>query len=145
MEIFWDEIPVFTKEYLKVVDITNKVQEIVDNRKVKEGSVLIYNPHVTCAITINEPDPELWDDLLEAYQRLVPLKADYKHNAKYRGIPREENAHAHILNTFIGQSVRIPVREGRLLLGTWQAILYIELDGGKQRNLIVQITKIRGE
>lgn len=73
------------------------------------------------------------------------MKADYKHNAKYRGIPREENAHAHILNTFIGQSVRIPIREGRLLLGTWQAILYIELDGGKQRNLIGQITKIGGE
>jgi len=56
-----------------------------------------------------------------------------------------ENAHAHILNTFIGQSVTIPIREGRPLLGTWQAILYIELDGGKQRNLIVQTAKIGGE
>jgi len=145
MEIFWNEIPVFTKEYLKVLDITDKIKDIVKKRKVKEGSALIYNPHVTSAVTINEPDPELWDDLLESYQRLIPLKADYKHNAKYKGIPREENAHAHILNTFIGQSVRIPIREGRLLLGTWQAILYIELDGGKQRNLIVQITKIGGE
>ncbi len=142
MEIFWDEIPVFTKEYLKIVDITDKVEDTVKKRKVKQGSVLIYNPHVTCAITINEPDPELWDDLLEAYQRLIPLKADYHHNAKYRGIPGEENAHAHILNTFIGQSVKIPIRDGRLLLGTWQAILYIELNGGKQRNLIVQTTKI---
>lgn len=59
MEIFWDEIPVSTKEYLKVVDITDKVRGIVKKRKVKEGSVLIYNPHVTSAITINESDPEL--------------------------------------------------------------------------------------
>ena len=143
MEILWDEIPVFTEEYLKVIDITDKVQQIIREKKVNEGSILIYNPHVTSAITVNEPDPELWDDLLEAYQRLVPLKANYKHNAKYRGIPREENAHAHILNTFIGQSVTIPIREGRLLLGTWQEVLYIELDGGKRRNLIVQITRLK--
>lgn len=145
LEIFWDEIPVFVKEYLKVVDITDKVQGIVGKRGVREGSILVYNPHVTSAVTINEADPELWDDLLEAYQRLVPLRADYKHNAKYRGIPREENAHAHILNTFIGQSVTIPIEKGELLLGTWQAILYIELDGGKKRNLIVQTAKVGGE
>ena len=89
MEIFWDEISVFTKEYLKVVNITDKVEDIVKKR--------------------------------------------------------EENAHAHILNTFIGQSVNIPIRDGKLLLGTWQAVLYIELDGGKQNNLIVQTTKIGGE
>lgn len=145
MEILWDEIPVFTDEYLKVIDITDKVKELVKKRGTKEGSILIYNPHVTSAITINEADPELWDDLLEAYQRLVPLRANYKHNAKYRGIPREENAHAHILNTFIGQSVTIPIQNGRILLGTWQAILYIELDGGKRRNLIVQMTKFNTE
>ena len=145
MEIFWDEIPIQTKEYLKVVDITDKVQHILQARGVRNGSVLLYNPHVTCAVTINENDPELWQDLLEAYQRLAPLKADYKHNAKYRGIAREENAHAHILNTLIGQSVTIPVRNGNLLLGTWQAVLYIELDGGKKRTLIVQTTKMEGQ
>ena len=143
MEIFWDEIPVSTREHLKVVDITDKVESIVEKRKVREGNIFVYNPHVTSAITINEPDPELWDDLLTAYQRLVPLKADYHHNAKYRGIPHEENAHAHILNTFIGQSVTIPIREGKLLLGTWQAVLFIELDGGKKRNLIVQTVRVK--
>ena len=141
MEVLWDEIPIRTEEYLKIVDITDKVQYIVDKNKVNEGSILIYNPHVTSAITVNESDYELWDDLLETYKRLVPLEQDYRHNAKYKGIKSEENAHAHILNTFIGQSVTIPIRNGRLLLGTWQAILYIELDGGKSRNLTVQITK----
>ena len=143
MEVLWESIPVFTEEYLKIVDITDKVQKIVEEKHVSEGSVLIYNPHVTSAITINEPDLELWDDLLHAYKRLVPLEAGYKHNAKYKGMKGEENAHAHILNTFIGQSVVIPIKEKRLLLGTWQAVLYIELDGGKRRNLIVQITKFK--
>ena len=124
MEILWDNISVFTEEYLKIIDITDKIQKIVEEKNVSEGSILIYNPHVTSAITINEPDFELWDDLLEAYKRLVPLRADYKHNAKYRGIKSEENAHAHILNTFIGQSVTIPVREKKLLLGTWHCLLY---------------------
>jgi len=139
MQILWDEIPVQTKEYLKVVDITDKVQAIFKKQKIKEGNLTVYNPHVTSAVTINEDDPDLWEDFLDAYRRLVPLKGKYRHNEKYKGIPREENTHAHILNTFIGQSVTIPIRDGKLLLGTWQSVLYIELDGGKKRKLIVQL------
>jgi len=139
MKMFWSEIPVYTEEYLKVINITHEVERVVGESGIRQGTITIYNPHVTSAIAINEPDSELWQDLLNTYKRLVPLKADYQHNAKYKGIPREENAHAHILNTLIGSSVAIPIREGRLLLGTWQAVLFIELDGGKRRRLIVQV------
>lgn len=143
MEVLWDVIPVYCQEYLKVLDITGEVRNLVAKYNVEEGNVLIYNPHPTCAVTINEADPDLWEDLLSTYQKLVPLQNGYRHNAKYRGIPQEENTHAHILNTFIGQSVLVPVRSRRLLLGTWQAILYIEMDGGKRRTLQVQISKFK--
>lgn len=139
MQILWDEIPVQTKEYLKVVNITDKVQAIFKKQRIKEGNLTVYNPHVTSAVTINEDDPDLWEDFLDTYRRLVPLKGKYRHNEKYKDIPREENTHAHILNSLIGQSVTIPIRNGELLLGTWQSVLYIELDGGKKRKLIVQL------
>jgi secondary thiamine-phosphate synthase enzyme len=138
MEIFWDEIEIQADEYLKIMDITDKVKDMVKKRKIKEGNVCLYNPHVTSAVTINEREPALWQDLLANYKRLVPLKDKYHHNEKYKGIPQEENTHAHILNTLIGQSATVPIREGRLLLGPWQSILFIELDGFKRRKLVVQ-------
>ena len=139
MGIAWDEISISTNKKLQIVDITRDVIEIVENGKVKDGTVTIFNPHVTCAVCINEHDPELWEDLLEAYQRLVPLKGNYHHNAKYGGMSGEQNAHAHILNTLIGQSVSLPVKSGDLVLGTWQSVLFVELDGSRGRKLVVQI------
>jgi secondary thiamine-phosphate synthase enzyme len=140
MNIIWDEINVSTDKRLKIIDITQDVREIVENGKVREGTVTIFNPHVTCAVCINEHDPELWEDLLEAYQKLAPLRGNYRHNAKYSSIPGEQNTHAHILNTLIGHSVNLPVKDGRLVLGTWQSVLFVELDGGRRRKLTVQVT-----
>ena len=139
MEIVWDEINISTDKRLEVIDITEDVRKIVENKKVKDGTVTIFNPHVTCAICINEHDSELWEDLLEAYQKLAPLKGNYRHNAKYSGMPGEQNTHAHILNTLIGNSVNLPVRGGKLILGTWQSVLFIELDGSRKRKLTVQL------
>ena len=139
MQIIWDEIPVYSDEHLKVIDITAEVRKITEKEKIKDGTVNIFNPHVTSAICVNEHDPDLWEDLLQAYQKVAPLKGDYRHNAKYRGMPQEQNTHAHILNTLIGQSVSLPIREGKLILGTWQSVLFIELDGRKRRKLTVQL------
>lgn len=139
MKIMWDEVHAHADDKLKVIDITQDVKEIVEKAQVEDAVVTVFNPHVTSAVCINEHDQELWEDLLRAYERLVPLRAGYRHNAKYNGIPGEQNAHAHILNTLIGQSVSLPVRNGKLILGTWQSILFIELDGGKRRTLTVQV------
>ena len=140
MKITWGEIHVCADDKLKVIDITQDVKEIAENAQVKDAVVTVFNPHVTSAVCVNEHDPELWKDLLQAYERLVPLRAGYRHNARYNGIPGEQNAHAHILNTLIGQSVSLPLRDGKLIMGTWQSILFIELDGGKRRTLTVQVT-----
>ncbi len=140
VNIVWGEINVSTDKRFKIIDITQDVRKIVENGKVKEGTVTIFNPHVTCAVCINEHDTELWEDLLEAYQKLAPLKGNYRHNAKYSGIQGEQNTHAHILNTLIGASVNLPVRDGKLILGTWQSVLFVELDGCRRRKLTVQVT-----
>jgi len=139
MKIIWEEVEMYSEKYLNVMDFTEKVRSLVVKSKVKEGVVNIFNPHVTCAICVNENDPDLWQDLLEAYQRIAPVKGDYRHNAKYQGMPGEQNAHAHIINTLMGSAVSLPIRQGNLILGTWQSILFIELDGGKHRRITVQI------
>lgn len=139
MKIVWEEVEMYSEEYLNVMDFTEKVRSLVVKSKVKEGVVNIFNPHVTCAICVNEDDPDLWQDLLEAYQKIAPVKGNYRHNAKYRGMSREQNAHAHILNTLIGSAVSLPIRQGKLTLGTWQSVLFVELDGGKHRRILIQI------
>ncbi|NQS88579.1 YjbQ family protein [Patescibacteria group bacterium] len=139
MKVVWEEVEMYSEEYLNVMDFTEKVRSLVVKSKVKEGIVNIFNPHVTCAICVNEDDPDLWQDLLEAYQKIAPVKGNYHHNAKYRGMSREQNAHAHILNTLIGSAVSLPIRQGKLTLGTWQSVLFVELDGGKHRRILVQI------
>ncbi|NIQ05166.1 MAG: YjbQ family protein [Candidatus Korarchaeota archaeon] len=127
------EIKVTTKEKLQILDITEEIEETISG--VNEGVVVAYVPHTTAAITIQEHDTELWEDLLNAYQKLVPIKGNYKHNAKYSGMPSEQNAHSHILSSMIKPFILIPVVNDQLQLGTWQKILFIELDGGRHRTV----------
>ncbi len=131
------DIEVRTEKQLQVVDITKEVgKHLVD---VDEGSLTLFVPHTTAALTIQEADEELWDDMLEIYKRLVPLKNNYKHNAKYGDMTAEQNAHAHILSSLIKPSVHIPVKDGKMVLGTWQRVLFIELDGGRARKVMMYI------
>ena len=135
MRMFWSELPVYSEEYLKVTDITPRGRktrgEIGDTRG--HGNHL-QSPR-NLGHRVNEPDPELWQDLLGTYKRLVPLRAEYAHNAKYRGDPpRGERPRPH-LEHLDRPSVSVPIRGGKLLLGTWQAVLYFESDGGKRRRL----------
>ncbi|MEF8874979.1 MAG: secondary thiamine-phosphate synthase enzyme YjbQ [Candidatus Thermoplasmatota archaeon] len=131
------EIDVRTDRQLEVQDITSKVRRCVED--VEEGVVTAYVLHTTAALTIQEDDRELWEDLLNTYKRLVPLKGDYEHNAKYSKRSGEQNAHAHILASLIQPSVHIPIEDGELGLGTWQKILFVELDGGRHRKVMVKV------
>lgn len=135
-----DEIRVKTDEQLQVKDITGKVKDKV--KELEDGLVTLYVPHTTAAVTIQEGDRDLWNDILDTYKKLVPLKDDYKHNAKYSEMSGEQNAHAHILSSMIKPSVNIPIEGSKMELGTWQKILFIELDGGRSRK--VKIKYIEG-
>lgn len=116
------------------IDITGKVQELIKEAGAVSGVCYIYTPHTTAGITINEgADPSVQQDIQNALNRLIPFEADYQH--------REGNSDAHIKSTLTGVSEIVLIDEGRLLLGTWQAIYFCEFDGPRHRRVAVKIVK----
>jgi len=128
-----------SRRKMEVIDVTSRVSEIVERSGVKNGLANVWIPHTTAAIAVNEHDTDLWDDILTVMEKLVPIKGNYRHNAKYGWIPREQNAHAHILNCLIKPAVTLPIENGRMLIGTWQSILFIEMDGPRTRTVYVHV------
>lgn len=117
----------------QIIDITAKVSEIVRRSGAHEGICCIYTPHTTAAITVNEnADPNVGQDILDALEELFP-DGFWKHDKI------DNNGAAHIKAAIIGPSQAIPVQEGRLLLGTWQAVMLVELDGPRERKVIVEV------
>jgi len=139
VKVYVDEVKIRSSKRLEIIDITDQVEKFVLNSGISEGFVIIWSPHTTASIAVNESDPDLWQDILDKFVKLVPIQENYRHNAKYKGIPREENAHAHILNCLSGSSTFVPLVKGRLALGTWQRVLFIELDGPRSRRIILQV------
>lgn len=116
------------------VDITEKIHEIIREEGVKSGLCYIYTPHTTAAITINEgADPSVHHDIQRALERLIPFESDYQH--------REGNSDAHIKSTLVGVSKTALIEDGRLLLGTWQAVYFCEFDGPRHRRVAVKIIR----
>ena len=122
---------------MEIVDITANVERYVEERStergIENGICLVYSLHTTTALIINEADGALLNDILSLMERIVPHGSGYEHD---RG---DGNAHAHLRAALLGNSVVIPVEKGRLALGTWQRILFIELDGPRKRRIILRI------
>lgn len=133
------EVSIRTSRKLEIIDITDSVLKTIRSSGIKNGLLNLWTPHTTAAITINEHDPDLWDDILKTLERLVPIRANYRHNAKYGWIPSEQNAHAHIISSIFKPDVTIPVENGSVKLGSWQSILFIELDGPRNRRIRVTV------
>ena len=115
-----------------LLDVTGAVQQVVSESGVKSGICQVFVRHTTAGITINEnADPDVKRDILAALDRLVPARGDYEHG--------EGNSPAHIKASLVGFSLSIPIEDGRLLLGTWQGILFCEFDGPRQRSLAVTV------
>jgi len=116
------------------IDITGMVQEIIGRLNVKEGVCIVYVPHTTAGITINEDaDPDVIGDIQQHLDRLVPEDAGFRHI--------EGNSPAHIKSSLVGHSVTIPVENGKLLLGRWQGIFFCEFDGPRSRQVIVKFIR----
>jgi len=139
MKFHFGEVPFHTRKRMEILDITENVRRVVEESGVKNGLVNVWVPHATAALAVNEHDTDLWEDILASFEKLVPLKADYRHNAKYGWTPGEQNAHAHILNCMIKPDVTIPLKNSMMQLGTWQSILLIEMDGSRTRTVQVQV------
>ncbi len=123
-------ITLHTARRCELVDITGQVQKIIGECGLDEGLAMIFVPHTTAGVTINEnADPSVVSDLLESLERLVPEQANYQH--------AEGNSDAHCKASLMGSSVNVGVHGGRLVLGTWQGIYFCEFDGPRSRKFQV--------
>ncbi|SHE30445.1 secondary thiamine-phosphate synthase enzyme [Desulforamulus putei DSM 12395] len=130
--IFLKELRVKTNNRLAFIDISGPVSQAVAETGVREGSVLIFIPHTTAAVTLNEnADPDVIEDIKEIIRQLVPREGPYRH--------REGNTAAHMMASLMGSSQRIIIHQGKLLLGTWQGIYLAEFDGPRERRVILQV------
>ena len=116
----------------ELIDITNAVRDIASDSGIQDGLVLIYTPHTTAAITINEnADPDVITDLLAGLDRIAPLQNNYRH--------LEGNSAAHIKSSLVGASETVILSAGALQLGTWQGLYFCEFDGPRARKAHIQV------
>jgi secondary thiamine-phosphate synthase enzyme len=124
-----NQIEVPTASHRQMVDITRQVSAAIDGSG--DGLCHVYVPHTTAAVVINEhADPDVARDLIAAYEAMIP---------KIRFAHAEGNSDAHLMSTVLGASVTVPVESGRLQLGTWQGIFFVELDGPRTRKVWVSV------
>ena len=113
-------------------DITTEINRHLENITVESGICCIFVPHTTAAVTVNErADPSVMKDVATALTKLIPFDDGYRH--------LEGNSAAHIKSSIIGASEMLPVKHGRLVLGTWQAVFLCEFDGPRHRNILLKI------
>ena len=127
-----------TSTQTELIDITRSVQEAVKKTRVEDGICIIFIPHTTAALTINEnADPSVVHDIVMELNKIVPFKDQYHH--------MEGNSPAHIKTSMVGCSEIVFVESGRLVLGTWQGIFFCEFDGPRNRKVHVKVISDAGE
>ena len=128
------ELRIRTTTKREMVDLTARVAELVAEADVDEGLCSVYTPHATAAIVVNEnDDPNVCVDVLDALDRLVPAGI-WRHDRV------DGNAASHIQATILGPGETIPIRDGKMMLGTWQAVMLVELDGPRDRRVLVTVS-----
>ncbi len=132
-----EKVRLRTRAKTEFLDITELVEQAVQKSGVKEGVCVVYVPHTTAGITINEnADHTVSEDILMEINKIVPFQDRYRHS--------EGNSPAHIKASLLGSSVTAFVESGRLALGTWQGIFFCEFDGPRNREVYVKVVKGEG-
>ena len=126
------KLEIKTNSRSEIIDITDKIQKIISDSKIKSGICIIYVPHTTAGITVNENyDPSVRTDILDYLEKIAPPSARYRHT--------EGNADSHIKTSVVGSSATLVIEDGKILLGSWQGIMFCEFDGPRNRKLVVKI------
>ncbi len=136
MKIVHEDFRVNTKSRNQMIDITSQIRSLVSQSGIANGDVIVYCPHTTAGITINEnADPSVPHDILLTLEELLPHhRPGYRHS--------EGNSDAHCKSSLVGCSEQILLKDKSLRLGTWQAVFFCEFDGPRTRKVVLQI---RGE
>ena len=135
MATYSGKITLKTKGEPEIIDITSEVENHVESSGIKSGLITVFVTGSTGAITTIEYEPGLLKDLPEAFERIAPKDAIYEHHLRWQ----DGNGHSHVRAAIIGPSLTIPIIERRLPLGTWQQIVFLELDvSPRQRKLVIQ-------
>jgi secondary thiamine-phosphate synthase enzyme len=125
-----------TKKRNEFVDITSEIEKLVEEENVEEGICIIFCPHTTAGLTINEnADPSVKKDVISHLEKMVPYDKNYSHI--------EGNADSHIKSSLLGSSLNLIIHQKKLVLGTWQGIYFCEFDGPRTRKVYVKIIEDR--
>ena len=136
MSVVTEELYFDTKGEVEIVDITERVNSKLRDSSIEDGVVTIFVPGSTGAVTTIEYEPGLLQDLPAALERLFPKGIDYAHELRWH----DGNGHSHIRASFLGPSLTVPFRNNKMLLGTWQQVVFVELDNKRRsRRVILQI------
>ena len=126
------ELHITSNRRNQMIDTTQDVQRLISEEKITDGFVILYVPHTTAGITINEgADPSVQQDIIHTLEKLIPEQASYHYT--------EGNSDAHIKASLLGSSVTVLIKKGKLVLGTWQSIFFYEGDGPRNRTIYVDI------
>jgi secondary thiamine-phosphate synthase enzyme len=127
-----EKIYLKTNNRQEIVDITSDIQEYISEKKVESGIIVVYSPHTTAGITVNEnADPDVRKDITHFFNKLVPKSLEFEH--------LEGNSDSHIKGSIVNFSQTFIIENGKLQLGTWQSIFFMEFDGPRQREVYLKI------
>ncbi|NJE07702.1 YjbQ family protein [Thermococcus sp. M39] len=127
------EIEIHTNKEFEIIDITSEVQKIVKESNIQEGIAVVFTEHTTTALIVNENEKRLLSDIEMLLENIAPRGKGYRHDRI------DNNAHSHLRAILLNPSITIPIKDGKLELGTWQSILFVELDGPRLRKILVKL------
>jgi len=131
MRVFNESLRFSTRGEIDFIDISERVQDIVNKSGVKSGIAHIFAPHATGILILTEHEPSLLDDIKAILEKLTPKRASYSHPS---------NAHSHLRSMLLSPDKTLPIIDGRIVLGTWQSLVFVETDvHPRQRTVIVQV------
>jgi secondary thiamine-phosphate synthase enzyme len=137
MALVTDTVPVSTRGESQMIDITDRIQDVVSRHGFHEGAALVFVSGSTAGLTTVEYEPGLIQDVPAAFERFAPRDMRYKHEDTWH----DGNGHSHVRASLLGPSLTVPFRDGRLLLGTWQQVVLIDFDNRpRKRDVVVQLT-----
>jgi secondary thiamine-phosphate synthase enzyme len=143
MKIYKERIDLETKTQIEFIDITDRVQEIIERSGVREGQVTVFVSHTTMGVAINHNEPMLLQDFMRTFYKLVPVDSQYNHDLfelrRESTADGRSNGHSHCKAFLLGSSETVPIERGKMMLSNIQSIFAVEFDGARKRDVIISV------